>query len=75
MKNTRRTLSPLSWRHALLAVVYLVAIAAGLKFGYDFGEQISGRWLGFVLAINGAIFCSFVASMLAERIFKPKQPD
>ena len=36
-------------RRSLVLVAYLVAIIAGLKYGFDFGKQISGTALGIVL--------------------------
>ena len=59
----------------LVPIAYLVAILVGVKYGYDFGEQISGRLLGIILAINGAVFCSFVVSMITDRVFRPRQTD
>ena len=53
------------WR-ALVLAAYGAAIVAGLKYGYDFGKQISGPILGVVLAINGALFCSIVVGVLVE---------
>lgn len=55
-------------RRWLLAAAYLAAVAIGLKFGFDFGHRISGTVLGVVLAINGALFCSFVVSMVADKL-------
>ena len=59
-------------RRLLVVAAYMVAVAVGLKFGYDFGAQISGKLLGIVLALNGAVFCSFVVSMVIDRVAGPK---
>ena len=66
-------------RRSLVLVAYLVAIIAGLKYGFDFGKHISGTALGIVLAINSAVFCSFVVGMAVDRAFpqkatEPEQP-
>jgi hypothetical protein len=36
--------------HALTASI-------GLKFGYDFGEEVSGILFGWLMAFNAAVFC------------------
>ncbi len=56
----------------VVALAYLAASAAGLKYGYDFGAQISGKLLGVELAINSAIFGSILVAMLADRVFGPR---
>ncbi|KNZ32845.1 MAG: hypothetical protein AD742_09015 [Methylibium sp. NZG] len=55
-------------QRALVLAAYGAAIVAGLKYGYDFGKQISGPILGVVLAVNGALFCSIVVGMLVDRL-------
>ena len=61
--NPRRPL-----RRILVLGAYGAAIVVGLKYGYDFGAQISGTILGIVLAINGALFCSIVVGIVVERV-------
>ena len=46
-----------------------IAIAVGLKYGFDFGNQISGPLMGVVGAINGAVFCALMLDFVTERIF------
>ncbi|WP_425261465.1 hypothetical protein ACPOLB_11310 [Rubrivivax sp. RP6-9] len=59
---------PARWRawsgHALAAVAALV----GAKFSYDFGLEISGRLLAWLLALNSAVFCALVVGALADRL-------
>ena len=55
--------------HRILVLgAYGAAIVVGLKYGYDFGAQISGTILGIVLAINGALSCSIVVGIVVERV-------
>jgi len=51
----------------------IVALAgvAGLWFGYDFGRQVSGMGLGLLMAANGAVFASLLASAVVDRLFRP----
>jgi hypothetical protein len=38
-------------------------------YGYDFGKVIGGGpFVGVVLALNGALFCSVLAGALAEKL-------
>jgi hypothetical protein len=63
-------------RRIVIALAYVAAISAGLKYGYDFGAQISGRLLGVVLAINGAVFCSLIVGMVTDRFARvTDEPD
>jgi drug/metabolite transporter (DMT)-like permease len=55
-----------AWAAAALAGL------AGLKYGYDFGTQVAGLWLGILMALNGAVFCSLVAGALVERVLRPR---
>jgi hypothetical protein len=41
-------------------IPYVLAVCLGLKFGYDFGMQISGPLMAVITAIIGAVFCSIV---------------
>ncbi|MDZ7591321.1 MAG: hypothetical protein U5L05_11710 [Rubrivivax sp.] len=43
---------------------------AGLWFGYDFGRQVSGMGLGLLMAANGAVFASLLASAVVDRLFR-----
>lgn len=62
-------------RTGLVALAYLLAVAAGVKFGFDFGNRISGTVLGVVLAVNGALFCSFIVGVVFDRLFRPDASD
>ncbi|MCE2947388.1 MAG: hypothetical protein ACK515_19385 [bacterium] len=57
------------FRRYLRYGISVVAIAVGLKYGFDFGNQISGPLMGVVGAINGAVFCALILDYLIERIF------
>ena len=52
----------------LIQFIYLVAIVIGLKYGYDFGNRISGMILGVVVALNAAVFCVIIISVVVERL-------
>ena len=54
------------WRSKVI-VGYVAATALGLKLGWDFGNQVAGAWLGFITAINSALFCALLMS-LVERL-------
>lgn len=54
-------------QRSVLALVYVLAAAVGLVSGYDFGSRIGGIFVGVVLALNGAVFCSIVVGAVAER--------
>jgi hypothetical protein len=58
-----------SFRRYLRYGISVVAVAVGLKYGFDFGNQISGPLMGVVGAINGAVFCALILDYLIERIF------
>jgi hypothetical protein len=53
---------------------WLVWIASGLaglmgfKYGYDFGERLSGTVLGVIAGVNLAVMCGFVGGSAAKRI-------
>ena len=61
---------PRQW-WAWLAVA--LAGVAGLWFGYDFGAQVSGMGLGLLMAANGAVFASLLASAVVDRLFRPRK--
>ena len=56
----------------LLLAAQVLAVAAGLVFGYDAGAQISGMWLGLAMAANAAVFAAFCVSLLADAVFRRK---
>jgi hypothetical protein len=64
-----------------VATGYLVVSLLGLKAGYDFGKEISGVLMGWVLALNSAAFFSLIFSAVvawvtrwAERVRPAKEP-
>ena len=62
-KNQRST-----FRRYMRYAICAVAVALGLKYGFDFGNQISGPLIGVVGALNGAVFCALISDFLAERL-------
>ena len=44
----------------LFLIPSLLAVCLGLKFGYDFGMQISGPIMAVITAVIGVVFCSIV---------------
>lgn len=72
-KETSEQPRPLQRR--VVQVTQIVAVVVGLKYGYDFGKQISGTLLGVVLAINGAVFCAIVVGMVADLAFGHRRVD
>jgi len=44
----------------LFLIPYVLAVCLGLKFGYDFGMQISWPIMAVITAIIGTVFCSIV---------------
>jgi hypothetical protein len=47
-------------RNYLFWIPYLLAVGVGLKFGYEFGMQISGPIMSVISALLGAVFCSII---------------
>lgn len=56
-------------------ILYAVAGLVGLKYGYDFGDQISGKLLGFVLGLNSAAFGIFFTQAFVGPLFDKKEND
>jgi hypothetical protein len=52
----------------LVALAYGLAALVGMVYGYDFGKVIGGPFVGVVLALNSAVFCSIVIGALAEKL-------
>jgi len=45
--------------------LYALSVLAGLAaapFGYDVGQRIAGAWIGWVMALNVAVFCTLIAA-------------
>jgi hypothetical protein len=38
----------------------LIAAGVGMKFGYDFGKEVSGMLFGWLMAANAAVFCALM---------------
>jgi len=51
----------------------ICAVLAAL-YCYGFGVRISGPGLGFLLAVNGAMFAAMVAGALVEWVLPPSKP-
>jgi hypothetical protein len=45
-----------------------LAALVGLKYGYEFGEQVAGFWLGLLMGLNGGAFCGLMASATVNRL-------
>ena len=58
--------------HRLVQAACFVAVLAALKYGYDFGNRLGGRWLGVVMAVNAAVFCALVVAAVAQRACAPR---
>lgn len=56
------------WRQWLHWTLQLLAGAAGLKFGFDFGYRLDGAGIGILMALNSALFCSIMAGAVVERL-------
>ena len=54
-------------------LVVALAGVVGLWFGYDFGRQVSGMGLGLLMAANGAVFASLLASAVVDRLGRAKK--
>ena len=58
-----------TWPSRLLQGVAQVAVVGlGLKYGYDFGHEISGRLMGIVLAVNTALCGSMMVSAVVDQL-------
>jgi hypothetical protein len=47
----------------------------GLKYGYDFGELLSGTALGVITGINLAVVGAFVAGSAVSRLLRWNRSD
>jgi hypothetical protein len=52
----------------LVRLTYGLAAVIGAIYGYAFGSRIGGMFVGVVLALNAALFCSIVVGAAAERL-------
>ena len=58
---------PGKYRNYLRYGICAVAVMVGLKYGFDFGNQIIGPLMGVVGALNGALFCALISDFIADR--------
>lgn len=49
-----------------LRLACLLAAVVGLMYGYEFGNRISGPWIGVLLALNCAVFASLMTHGFAQ---------
>jgi len=63
---------PRTLRRAAVVIAQLATVGVGLKYGFDFGQEISGTVLGVVLAINTAVFGAIMVGMIMDWVFKPR---
>lgn len=66
MRAREGTLRPRPW---LVWTASLLASLVGLKYGYDFGERLSGTVLGVITGVNLAVFGGFVAGSAVKWMF------
>jgi hypothetical protein len=69
------TISKVSSKVWLQWILYAAAGLVGLKYGYDFGDQISGNLLGIVLGLNSAAFGIFFTQAFIGPLFDKKKND
>jgi hypothetical protein len=53
----------------------LVGGLIGLKYGYDFGELLSGTALGVITGINLAVVGAFLAGSLVNRLLRSNRDE
>jgi hypothetical protein len=61
-KPERRAYAWPAWAAGALAAL------VGLKYGFEFGEQVAGFWLGLLMGLNGSVFCGLMASATVNRL-------
>lgn len=52
----------------------LAGALAGLLYGYDFGDTLSGPWTGVVAAGSFAIFGAMILGSAADRLLQLAHP-
>jgi hypothetical protein len=52
----------------MLWLAYAAALCIGAFYGFGFGLQVSGPWLGVVTAVNGALFCALLVGAASDGI-------
>jgi uncharacterized protein (DUF697 family) len=71
MSRSARVADPLPRSQRLLVVAAQVAAAAiGAVYGFDFGLQVAGPWLGVLAALNTGFFASLFVSAGADWLIR-----
>jgi peptidoglycan/LPS O-acetylase OafA/YrhL len=58
-----------------LRLAYAAALCIGAFYGFGFGMQVSGPWLGIVTAVNGAVFCALLVGAASDGISRLRRRD
>ena len=58
----------------LVAAAQVAAAVIGAAFGFDFGLQVAGVWLGVLAALNTAFFASLFVSAGADWLMRRGGP-
>jgi predicted Abi (CAAX) family protease len=61
-------------KRLLVVTVQVVAAAIGAVYGFDFGLQVAGPWLGVLAALNTAFFASLFVSAVADWLMRRGSP-
>ncbi len=65
---TEETMSRNGLRRRLAAGLSLAGAVAGLLYGYDFGDTLSGPWTGVAAAGSFGIFGAMILGSVGERL-------
>lgn len=57
-------------RRRLAAGLSLAGAVAGLLYGYDFGDTLSGPWTGVAAAGSFGIFGAMILGSVADRLLR-----
>lgn len=68
---SRPVAAPASGRRGWILAGSVLAGAAGLWWGYGFGDRLGGLWLGLVAAANCGALCTFMADAALSRLLMP----
>jgi len=61
-------LSAVSW------LAYAIIGIVAFRYGYDFGTEVSGKFLGVVAGLNTGVFAMVLAGTFLERV-SPQNPS
>lgn len=61
-------------KRRLVIAAQWVAAAIGAAYGFDFGIQVAGPWLGVLAALNMAFFASLFVSAGADWLARHAGP-